>query len=253
VSGNAGKGCFEANAVVHIRHATLPHPAAGSRVAPGAGGRAELGADERHPEGLRDSHPRQRRDLDGGRRSVANAGHYAWTAPDAFSTQSRVAIVQLRPGGTEPEAEITESATFTISSTTGVGDGNASFALSRIAPNPAGSRFDVSFSLVSGAPATLGVFDVSGRRVASREVGGMGAGFHVVTFGDAAQLRPGLYVVRLSQQSKSLTTPVLILAVAPDRERSTEGAARLRRRPSPFPPRRAGLTRNWQRLGDWLC
>jgi hypothetical protein len=211
VSGNAGKGCFEANAAVHIKHATLPHPAAGSRVAPGQVVELNWAPMNGIPSVsvIRTLDDGATWTVDADR--VANAGHYAWTAPDAFSTQSRVAIVQLRPGGTELEAEITESATFTISSTTGVGDGTASFALSRIAPNPAGSRFDVSFSLVSGAPATLGVYDVSGRRVASREVGAMGAGFHVVTFGDAAQLRPGLYVVRLSQQSKSLTTPVLIL------------------------------------------
>jgi len=75
----------------------------------------------------------------------------------------------------------------------------------------AGSRFDVSFSLAGGTPATLAVYDVSGRRIESREVGSMGAGLHVVTFGDAAKLRPGLYMVRLSQLSKSLTTTVLVV------------------------------------------
>src|SRR5262249_33576916 len=34
-SGPVGKGCFEASASVHIKHATLPHPAAGSLVTPG--------------------------------------------------------------------------------------------------------------------------------------------------------------------------------------------------------------------------
>ena len=131
--------------------------------------------------------------------------------PDVTSNQARVAVVELRNGGPDAEAEITASGAFTISSTTGVGDGVASFALSRIAPNPSGNRFNVSFSLLSGAPASLSIFDVSGRRVATREVGSLGAGFHAVSFGDREPMRAGLYMVRLSQLSRNLTTSVLIL------------------------------------------
>jgi hypothetical protein len=211
VSGAVAKGCFQASADVHIKHATLSHPAAGSLVAPGQVvdlSWTPMNAVQRVSVTRSiDNGATWTVDADG----VANSGSYHWTAPDVSTTQARVAVVQLRNGGPETEAELTESGTFTISSTTGVGDGVAMFALGRVAPNPTGSKFDVSFSLPSGAPATLAVFDVSGRRIANRDVGGMGAGIHVVTFGDAARLRPGLYMVRLNQLSKSLTTPVLVL------------------------------------------
>ena len=211
VSGAVGKGCFEASASVHIKHASLPHPTPNSMVTPGT--QVDLVW-----EPLNGVHTVSvTLSLDNGTTwtvdadAIANSGSYRWTVPNVSSIQARVAVVQLRNGGPDAEAEITASGPFTISSTTGVGEGVASFALGRIAPNPAGNRFDVSFSLPSGAPATLAVFDVSGRRVATQEVGGLGAGIHVVRFGEREVLRAGLYVVRLSQQSRKLTTSVLIL------------------------------------------
>ena len=211
LSGASGKECFEASATVHIKNATLPHPAAGSLVAPGSA--VELAwtpmAGIRTVSVIRslDDGTNWTVDADG----IANSGSYRWTVPDVTSNQARVAVVELRNGGPDAEAEITASDAFTISSTTGVGDGVASFALSRIAPNPSGNRFNVSFSLLSGAPASLSIFDVSGRRVATREVGSLGAGFHAVSFGDREPMRAGLYMVRLSQLSRNLTTSVLIL------------------------------------------
>ena len=142
-------------------------------------------------------------------------GSYRWIAPAVTSDQARVAVVQIHSAdasGYVPEAEISESGTFTIAAgTTDVGHGVASFSLGRIAPNPAGGPFDVSFSLSVSAPATLSVYDVSGRRVAERAVGGLGTGVHSVRLGDRERLRPGLYLVRLSQEARSLTTPVLIV------------------------------------------
>jgi hypothetical protein len=209
VTGSVGKECFEASDVIKVTHATLPAPVAGSLVAPGrpvdlvwapASGIHTVSVIRTLDNGATWTV-----DADG----IANSGSYRWTVPAIASNQARVGVVQLRNGSTE--VEITESGTFSIASTTGVGEGVASFALGRIAPNPSGNRFDVSFSLPSGAPASLSVFDVSGRRVAGREVGGLGAGIHVVSFGGREALRPGLYMVRLNQQARNLTTSVLIL------------------------------------------
>ncbi len=212
LSGAVGKGCFQASAPVHIKHAQLPHPAANSVVTPGTA--VDLtwaplnGVHTVSITGSVDNGATWTVDADG----VANNGSYRWIVPNTLTNQARVAVVQLYHGGPDAESEITASGVFTIGSTTGVGgEGVASFALRRIAPNPSGNRFDVSFSLPSGAPATLTIFDVSGRRVASREVGSLGAGFHVVSFGDREALRAGLYMVNLSQQSRKLTTSVLIL------------------------------------------
>src|SRR5262249_43963137 len=138
LSGPVGKGCFEATAPVHIKHSTLPHPAAGSLVAPGSAVNllwTPLNGVHTVAAGLSpDNGANWTVDMDG----ITNSGSYRWTVPNVTSSQALVAVVQLRNGGPDAEAEITASGVFTISSTTGVGEGTASFALKRIAPNPAG-------------------------------------------------------------------------------------------------------------------
>ena len=74
--------------------------------------------------------------------------------------------------------------------------------------NPGQGRLSVRFSLPVAGAATLDVFDVSGRRTAAREVGASGPGWHALSLGDAA---PGLYVVRLRQQGRSLTSRVAVI------------------------------------------
>jgi len=73
------------------------------------------------------------------------------------------------------------------------------FALERAWPNPASTEINVGFALDSGAPATLSVIDVGGRRVLSRTVGSLGPGRHVLTFDTAGKLPAGVYLVRLEQ------------------------------------------------------
>jgi hypothetical protein len=70
---------------------------------------------------------------------------------------------------------------------------------------PAGSNpsrangFRVRFSLTGAEPASLEVVDVSGRRISARSVGSFGAGTHTLELADEAQIKPGLYFVRLRQ------------------------------------------------------
>ena len=78
-----------------------------------------------------------------------------------------------------------------------------SFALRGTYPNPSSHDLSTAFSLPAAAPARLEVLDVSGRRVWSREVGTLGAGRHVVSL---PALRSGVYMVRLTQGSRSATT-----------------------------------------------
>lgn len=85
-----------------------------------------------------------------------------------------------------------------------------SFALERLGPNPVVDRFQVSCSLPDGAPARLDVFDLAGRRIATRDVGSLGAGRHVVDLGRAGDYRPGVYFLRLSRPDRSLSGRVLI-------------------------------------------
>src|SRR5437867_5806894 len=58
-------------------------------------------------------------------------------------------------------------------------------ALEGLSPNPATGALNVSFTLPNAAPAMLELLDVSGRRIAAREVGSLGAGFHFVRLDEA--------------------------------------------------------------------
>lgn len=86
------------------------------------------------------------------------------------------------------------------------------FAVHGAFPNPAKAGFAVTFSLPSGAPATLEVIDLAGRRVFSREVGALGAGRHTVSLlGATGRLPIGVYGVRVSQAGKVATAKVSIV------------------------------------------
>ncbi|TPW13551.1 MAG: hypothetical protein FD129_1248, partial [bacterium] len=92
----------------------------------------------------------------------------------------------------------------TPQSTTGapIEDSAAALALAirTQGPNPARSgRLVVHVSLPSNAPATLELLDVTGRRVFSQEVGGLGAGEHTVSMAGDRNMAAGVYLVRLNQ------------------------------------------------------
>jgi hypothetical protein len=76
----------------------------------------------------------------------------------------------------------------------------ASFALSGVRPNPSVGDVRVSFSLPDGAPATLALYDLTGRRIESLSVGALGPGVHVASLGHGpSTLPPGVYCVCLTQ------------------------------------------------------
>jgi len=85
------------------------------------------------------------------------------------------------------------------------------FALAPPAPNPARDRLSVALTLPGAAAARLEVIDVAGRVVARRDVGALGAGPHTVAFAEAAGWRPGIYLVRLTQGARMLTTRACIV------------------------------------------
>ena len=158
--------------------------------------------------------------LDGGQTwtvtadGVPDVGHYAWTVPSVVTGQARLEVMRVYgvdESGLIPEAEIALSEPFAINSqVTGVGDaGAAVFALPGPTRNPSVDGMNVAFSLPNADPAVLSLYDVSGRCVASREVGALGAGRHTLTL--AERLPAGLYLVRLTQHGQSLTTRAAVV------------------------------------------
>src|SRR6185503_7337868 len=75
------------------------------------------------------------------------------------------------------------------------------FVLSFVGPAPNPTRdggLTVAFTLPDGAHASLEVLDVSGRRVARRSVGELGAGRHRLDLARGEPVPPGIYLIRLS-------------------------------------------------------
>jgi hypothetical protein len=87
----------------------------------------------------------------------------------------------------------------------------ARLSLSGARPNPAGRVLTIGYALEDASPATLELFDTSGRRVFAREVGPEGAGTHEFRVSDAGLWPAGVYVVRLSQHRRALTSRVAIV------------------------------------------
>ena len=84
------------------------------------------------------------------------------------------------------------------------------FALNRVRPNPVVDRLVASFTLPDARPARLEILDLGGRRILSREVGGLGAGSHQLEIAEARDLSPGMYFLRLTQAGQSHATRVVV-------------------------------------------
>jgi hypothetical protein len=86
------------------------------------------------------------------------------------------------------------------------------FALDGVRPNPVfGPALTVHFTLPDGSPARLELLDVTGRRVASRNAGALGAGHHALDLVAAQGLQPGIYFIRLTRGSSVLTARAAVL------------------------------------------
>jgi hypothetical protein len=94
---------------------------------------------------------------------------------------------------------------------TSTGPGRDVLALEAIRPNPLVERdLVIAFSLASSESAQLELWDIAGRRLLSREVGGS-PGPHTVLLGSASVLKSGKYVVRLTQGERTLARGVTVL------------------------------------------
>jgi hypothetical protein len=77
-------------------------------------------------------------------------------------------------------------------------------------PNPAREAARVWFTLAHGAPARIELLDLAGRRLRALEVGHLGPGLHHVDLERTAALRPGLYLLRLTQAGRHTTGKLVV-------------------------------------------
>jgi hypothetical protein len=84
-------------------------------------------------------------------------------------------------------------------------------ALRGLAPNPAAQELTVAFTLASDAPARLELLDLSGRRVLDAAVPSPRPGDATLSLGSVSRVPIGLYLLRLSQGGKSVSTRACVL------------------------------------------
>ena len=87
----------------------------------------------------------------------------------------------------------------------------ATLSLAGARPNPASDLIQASFTLPDGRPARLELFDVSGRRVAARDVGALGPGDHVLGLVESRALPAGVYWLRLTRADQSVAARAALL------------------------------------------
>ncbi len=215
VTGRIDGQAFSGTDVIRAKRAVVNAPAAGAAIAAGS----VTSVLWETPSGVSVASVAMLYSADDGvswtlqARDLPNAGRYDWTVPAVSTHQARVAVVLVE----SPEATgdvvtgvLGTSGRFSIPGATGVQTPGIGFTLRGATPNPAWGRFNVEFSLPDARPASLAIYDVTGRQVALRAVGGLGPGRHVIESEDG-RLPTGVYVIRLSQGGRVLTTRAALI------------------------------------------
>ena len=217
VAGTIGGDAFVGTAHIRVIRGGVSAPVAGSHVVAGS------------VTSLRWQTPRSGlpvesvgllHSLDGGvtwsviARRQPNTGRYDWMVPSVRTDRAKVAVVveSLDETSLIADGVLGMSDVFSIDVPLGVSDGGqAQFALRGITPNPAHHQLRVSFSLCDSRAATMALFDVSGRLLSTRRVEEMGPGWHTVALAERNQVPAGLYIIRLTQGERSLTTRAAVI------------------------------------------
>jgi NHL repeat-containing protein len=215
VTGTLGSDPFSGTDNIRVSRAVVLAPPAGSHLAAGSVTQVRW----QMPSGFTVESVGLLYSPDGGStwsliaRGQPNTGNYDWTVPNVLTDQAKVAVVESADEtGTIVDGVLGVSETFSIAALVSVGDGApAQFALRGVTPNPARHELQVSFSLRDSKAASMALFDVSGRQLAARRVDGMGPGWHTVTLGGRSSLPAGLYIIRLTQDGRSLTTRAAVV------------------------------------------
>ncbi|HEX3112157.1 MAG TPA: T9SS type A sorting domain-containing protein, partial [Candidatus Eisenbacteria bacterium] len=217
VTGAMAGHYFIGTDYIRVIRAVVTSPAAGTSLTPG--GKTMIAWTT--PSGVKIESVALLTSLNGGTdwnleaSGLPNIGRYEWNVPDVRTAQGRVAVVLVESAdetGYLVDGVVGTSGLFSIGTVTGVDESaGVDFALRVVRPNPTQDELRVTFGLPDAHPAKVEVFSVSGRRVAVRDVGDMGPGFHTVVLDEKRELASGVYLVRLTQAGKKLTTRAVVV------------------------------------------
>ena len=217
VTGTVGSHDFTGTDYIRVRRAVVSAPVAGSHLIAGSVTQVRW----EMPDDVTVESVALLHSLDGGAtwsliaHGQPSTGSYDWTVPNVQTDQAKVAVVLVESADETSysvDGVMGVSGAFAIAAPVGVGDrGPAQFALRGVTPNPARHELRVSFSLKDTKAASLALFDVSGRQLAACRVDGMGPGWHTVALGGQSNLPAGLYVIKLTQEGRSLTARAAVI------------------------------------------
>lgn len=112
---------------------------------------------------------------------------------------------------TPPTPPLTKIRPGALAGTTAPPDESGVLALRGMQPGPGLHVGRIHFVLADASPATLALFDISGRRLWTRDVGLLGAGEHVVPVADGAWIPAGVYLARLTQAHRVASARIVVV------------------------------------------
>jgi len=216
VTGKVDGRPFSGTDVIRVKRAVVSAPAAGSALTVGS----VTAVIWETPAGVNVASVALLYSVDDGTswtvqtRDLPNTGRCDWIVPNVVTDQARIAVVLVESSdatGDVVTGVLGTSGKFSIQSPTATWPQQPiALALRGANPNPALERFHVDFSLPDAQPASLALYDLIGRKVAARAVGGLGPGRHTIEMGERG-LPAGIYVIRLSQGGRLITARAALI------------------------------------------
>jgi len=153
--------------------------------------------------------------------SASRSWTFSWTAPATTGSQNFVAVALAANGNGSSSGDAynffggASGTPFTINvSTLGVDGTPGTMWLAPPVPDPCRHETQIAFSLATGGPVRMEVFDLAGRVVATLLHGTLPAGRQSVRWDrrrdDGSRAASGLYFVRFAVASRTFTTRLLV-------------------------------------------
>jgi hypothetical protein len=141
----------------------------------------------------------------------ANDGVYSWYVDVEATTEARIKVVALDAEGNSGE-DVSDADFEVYDPQAGIAEQEipSGVVIAGATPNPFTERTSVRFGIPNDGHVRLGVYDVSGREVATLADGDYAAGYHSVEWQVGSATGTGVYFIKLRSGSEELTRKVVI-------------------------------------------